>query len=326
MKYSFLLASALFLFACGQKSTEKKTSTEASTETTTEATSPKDSSVSKTLVAHLEILNIETGARQEVYNSTTHFEAPNWTSDGKYLVFNSLGKLYKIAVEKGSQPIEINSDFATDCNNDHLLSPDGKQIAISHHIKENHDSKIYVLPFEGGTPQLVTPKGPSYLHGWSPDGKRLAYCADRDGDYNVFTIGVNGGEEIQLTDSKGLDDGPEYSPDGKYIYFNSVRTGTMQIWRMKPDGSEETQITFDDKNDWFAHPSPDNTKLVFVSYDKSVPAGSHPPNKDVEIRMLKIGEKEPTTLLPLFGGQGTMNVPSWSADSKRIAFVRYEFI
>lgn len=268
------------------------------------------------------IMNPETKEVTVVYDADYHLEAPNWTPDGKYLVFNSDGLLYKIKV-KGGKPKKIDTGFADRCNNDHVLSPDGKQIALSHHEAESGASKIYVVPFRGGTPERITPKGPSYLHGWSPVANELAYCAERNGDYDVYVIDMETKKEVQLTDTPGLDDGPEYSPDGKYIYFNSTRTGTMQIWRMKTDGSEQTQITFDKYNDWFAHPSPDNKWLVYISYDPSVPAGSHPPNKDVMLRRIPVGGGNPETLLELFGGQGTINVPSWSPDSKQFAFVRY---
>lgn len=269
------------------------------------------------------IMDLASGKVSSVMKVNYHLEAPNWTPDGKTLIFNSDGKLYAVPV-RGGKPIEINTDFANTCNNDHLLSPDGKQIAISHHTAEDHASRIYILPVEGGKPKLITPNGPSYLHGWSPDGKELAYCAERNGQYDVYSISINTREEVQLTDEPGLDDGPEYSPDGKYIYFNSTRSGTMQIWRMKTNGSEQTQMTHDENNDWFAHPSPDNKWLVFISYDKTVEAGNHPPNKHVMLRRIPVDGGEPETLLKLFGGQGTINVPSWSPDSKKIAFVRYE--
>jgi len=271
------------------------------------------------------IMDPETGEVTVVYRADYHLEAPNWTPDGKYLVFNSDGLLYRIRV-KGGKPKKIDTGFADQCNNDHVLSPDGSRIAISHHDAGDHVSKIYVVPFKGGTPELVTPVGPSYLHGWSPVKDELAYCAEREGEYDVYSIDMKSQEEVQLTRSPGLDDGPEYSPDGQYIYFNSVRSGTMQIWRMKTDGSEQTQLTFDKYNDWFAHPSPDNQWLVFVSYDPSVPAGSHPPNKDVMLRRIPVGGGDPETLLELFGGQGTINVPSWSPDSKKLALVRYELV
>lgn len=309
MKKTLLIFSILGIIACKPKENKE--------------TEKNIESVDSVLVSHLEILNVNTGERTEVYSSKNHFEAPTWTPDGTTLIYNSQGKLYSIPVN-GKTPTEINTDFATKCNNDHLISPDGKMLAISHHTKEDNQSRIYTLPITGGVPKLVTENAPSYLHGWSPDGKSLAYCADRNGNYDIYSIDTSGGVETRLTEAKGLDDGPEYCPDGKHIYFNSVRTGTMQIWRMKADGSEEVQVTTDEYHDWFAHISPDNKKIVYISYEPSVEG--HPANKNVMLRMMPVKGGDPVVLLHLFGGQGTINVPSWSPDSKKIAFVRYEFV
>ena len=254
-------------------------------------------------------------------------EAPNWTPDGKWLVYNSSGKMYKISPESPDEPIEINTGFARGCNNDHVISFDGKMIAISHGTKEDGQSRIYTLPMEGSeTPRLITPLAPSYLHGISPDNAYLAYCANRKDNYDIYVIPFEGGEEIRLTTAEGLDDGPEYSPDGKYIWFNSVRSGLMQIWRMKTDGSEQTQMTFDEtRNSWFPHVSPDGKQVVFITYTKGdVSPGSHPLNKNVELRLMSTNGGDAKTLVKLFGGQGTINVNSWAPDSKRFAFVRYE--
>ncbi len=273
----------------------------------------------------LEIMDITTGERTVVKEFPFLIEAPNWTMDGKWLIYNSKGKLFKIAPEKPGEPVEINTGFATNCNNDHVLSFDGKQIAISHGTKEDGQSRIYTLPLEGGKPVLITPIAPSYLHGWSPGGKELAYCADRKGNYDVYTIPADGGVEKRLTTAEGLDDGPEYSPCGEYIWFNSVRTGLMQIWRMKKDGSEQTQMTFDEtRNSWFPHISPDGEWVVFITYYKGdLEPGEHLANKNVELRIMPAKGGEPKTLTKLFGGQGTINVNSWSPDSKRFAFVSY---
>jgi Tol biopolymer transport system component len=176
----------------------------------------------------------------------------------------------------------------------------------------------------GGSPKQLTPVGPSYWHGWSPDGKTLAFVGQRNGDFDIYTVPVTGGDETRLTTAKGLDDGSEYSPDGQYIYFNSERTGHMQIWRMHPDGSQQEQIFSDDYNNWFPHLSPDGKWMVFLTYDKDVTG--HPENKDVTLRLMSLEDKKIMTLANLFGGQGTINVPSWSPDSKQIAFVSYQFI
>jgi len=272
----------------------------------------------------LEIIDIETCVRSTVITGKNHLEAPNWSRDGKTLIYNCEGKIYTIPVKGGKSKL-LYTGFADRCNNDHGISPDGKFFVISHHQKEDGKSMIYTLPIKGGEPKLITKLGPSYWHGWSPDGKRLAYCAERNGEYDVYTIPAEGGEETRLTIATGLDDGPDYSPDGKYIYFNSVRTGQMKIWRMNTDGSEQIQITPDDNyGDWFAHPSPDNKWLVFISYDKSVEG--HPANKNVVLRIMPINGGEPKVLATLFGGQGTINVPSWSPDSKNVAFVSYRMV
>jgi Tol biopolymer transport system component len=179
----------------------------------------------------------------------------------------------------------------------------------------------------GGTPRKITENAPSYLHGISPDGKTLAFCGQRNGNFDVYTIPAAGGAETRLTTADGLDDGPEYSPDGNYIYFNSVRSGSMQIWRMKPDGSEQEQITPDDgHNNWFAHVSPDGTRIAFVTFSKDVPADQHPADKEVMLRIMTLANKRITLLTRLFGGQGTMNVNSWSPDGRRLAFVSYQYI
>jgi Tol biopolymer transport system component len=267
----------------------------------------------------LETIAVASTDRRAVYHIHSRIEAPNWSGDGKWLYYNGGGRIYKIARE-GGEPTVLDTGTAIRCNNDHGLSPDGTQLAISHH-GEYGKSRIYVVPLGGGTPRLVTPLGPSYWHGWSPDGKTLAYCAERNGEFDVYSIPAAGGDEKRLTTAPGLDDGPEYTPDGKYIYFNSERTGTMQIWRMKADGSEQEQVTKDEFNNWFAHPSPDGKWIVFLSFEKDVKG--HPPDKDVQLRIMPIGGGEIRTLAKLFGGQGTINVPSWSPDSKSVAFVSY---
>ncbi len=222
-----------------------------------------------------------------------------------------------------SQPT-IDTGTATHCNNDHGISPDGQQLAISDSTQPDHQSSVYVVPIGGGAARRVTEKSPSYWHGWSPDGKTLAFTGQRNGDFDIYTIPVEGGTETRLTTAKGLDDGPEYSPDGQYIYFNSERSGHMQIWRMHPDGSGQEQVTSEESNDWFPHISPDGKMMVFVAYQKDVTG--HPPNKDVEVRMMSLADHTIKVLAKLFGGQGTMNVPSWSPDSSKVAFVSYELL
>ena len=279
----------------------------------------------RNVISVLETYDITTNERKILAEFDELIEAPNWLKDGKTLVFNGHGKLYSYNIESKERK-EINTSFCTQCNNDHVLSPTHDKVAVSHHTIEDGQSRVYVIPLSTGIPELITPIAPSYLHGWSPDGKTLAYCAERNGEYDIYTIPVNGGEETRLTTAPGLNDGCEYSPCGNYIWFNSVRSGLMQIWRMKADGSEQTQMTTDESSDsWFAHVSPNGEHVVYISYNKNdIQPGDHPANKHVEIRMMSPQGGEFKTLVKLFGGQGTINVNSWSPDSKKFAFVSYK--
>ena len=271
----------------------------------------------------LETVDVHTGDRLVLKEFDHLIEAPNWTPDGRFLVYNSHGRMFTYELASGAIKA-IDSDFAINCNNDHVLSPDGTQLAISHFTKEDAASRIYILPLTGGRPVLVTEKGPSYLHGWSPDGKRLAYCAERNGQYDVYTIAVQGGSETQLTNEPGLDDGPEYAPSGRHIWFNSMRSGLMQIWRMDTDGANPTHMVQEAANCWFPHVSPDGKLVAYITYGKDdVAPGDHPPNRHVELRLVSAEGGVSRTLVQLFGGQGTMNVNSWSPDSRTLAFVSY---
>ena len=278
-----------------------------------------------TLYSSLETIEVGSPAveRRVVYVAREHFEAPNWTRDGAALLFNREGRIVRIPAG-GGEVETIDTGFAIRCNNDHGISPDGTQLAISGQSQEEHHSIVYIVPIGGGAPRRITQLSPSYWHGWSPDGKTLAFVGQRNDDFDVYTIPAAGGEETRLTTAKGLDDGPDYSPDGQYIYFNSERTGTMQIWRMRADGSEQEQLTSDEYNNWFPHPSPDGKWIVFLSYEKSVTG--HPGNKDVMLRLMSLADRKITVLTKLFGGQGTMNVPSWSPDGLRLAFVSYVLV
>jgi Tol biopolymer transport system component len=278
----------------------------------------------RNVVSILETVDIATGERETLARFDDLIEAPNWAIDGKTLIYNSRGRVYAFDIETKKSAV-IESGYVDHCNNDHVLSPDNTRIAVSHHTREDGQSRIYILPLVGGDPVLVTPMAPSYLHGWSPDGRHLSYCAERNGQYDIYIIPAAGGVETQLTDTPGLDDGPEYSPDGKHIWFNSVRSGLMQIWRMNADGSHQTQMTFDERNNWFPHVSPDGRHVAFISYRKGdVEPGDHPANKHVEIRLMPSDGGDAKTLVSLFGGQGTINVNSWSPDSRKLAFVSYE--
>ena len=271
--------------------------------------------------SNLEILDVASGNATIVHRYRGSFQAPNWTPDGKALIYAQEGRLVRFDLSSRAADT-ISTGFATRNNNDHVLSFDGRMLGISNHaVEDSGASIVYTVPVTGGTPKRITAKGPSYLHGWSPDGRWLVYTGQRNGEFDVYKIPATGGAEIRLTSANGLDDGPEYTPDGKYIYFNSVRSGRMQIWRMRPDGSDQQQITNDGFNNWFPHISPNGKWIAFISFPPDVPANDHPFYKHVLIRLMPIGGGTARVIAYVYGGQGTINVPSWSPDGKRLAFV-----
>lgn len=272
----------------------------------------------------MELMNVFDGKRKVIFEAPGRFEAPNWMPDGKKLLFNMDGLLYKIPVT-GGELEKLNTDFANRNNNDHVISFDGKKLGISNFREglPGGGSTVYWLPIEGGIPKMVTEKTPSYLHGWAPNNKDVVYVGQRDGKpYQIYRMSIDGGAEVQLTfHETGRADGPEYSPDGKFIYYNGSQSGTMQLWRMKPDGTGGEQLTFDEYNNWFPHISPDGKWIAFLSYPAEMDVDAHPSYKRVMLRLMPVAGGAPRVIAYLYGGQGTINVPSWSPDSKSIAFV-----
>ncbi len=273
--------------------------------------------------SHLEVMDVETGLRKILYSVPGSIQCPNWSRDGKYLIYNSAeGLIYKfdLITKRVSQ---LNTGFATNNNNDHVISFDGKTLAISNYTG-NHISTVYTLPITGSDqPKKITSEdsGHSYLHSFSPDGKNIIFTGLRNGQWDIWSVDVDTKRETNLTNNPTLDDGSEYTPDGKWIYFNSVRTGTMEIWRMKPDGSDQEQITFDEYNNWFPHVSPDGKWIVYIAFPKDIDPITHPFYQEIYIKLMPVSGGVPKIIAYLYGGQGSMNVPSCSPDSKKIAFI-----
>ena len=285
--------------------------------------------------SRLELLDVASGARTQIYSSRVPFEAPNWLPDGSALIYNASGndpatrgRLWRFDLATRTTAL-IDTGFAIRNNNDHVLSFDGTQLAISDQSTDKGQSTIFTLPTRGGVPKRITPLTPSYMHGWTPDAKWLVYTGGRvpkgqkDNEYEIYKAAADGtGTEINLTRSPGLDDGPEVSPDGQWIYFNSVRSGQMQIWRMSLDGKNPERVTQDHRfNDWFPHFSPDGKWIVIISYGLDIAATDHPYYKHCMIRIMPAdGSAPPRTIAYGYGGQGTINVPSWSPDGTHVAF------
>jgi Tol biopolymer transport system component len=286
--------------------------------------------------SRLELLEVASGARTQIYASRVPFEAPNWLPDGSALIYNASGsdpatrgRLWRFDLATRT-PSLIDTGFAIRNNNDHVLSFDGTQLAISDQSTDQGQSTIFTMPTRGGVPRRITPLAPSYMHGWTPDGKWLVYTGGRRAkpsdphEYDIYKIPSDGsGKEINLTNNPGLDDGPEVSPDGKWVYFNSVRSGQMQIWRMTPDGRNQERVTHDHQfNDWFPHFSPDGKWIVIISYGLDIQPTDHPYYKQCYLRIMPVdGSAPPRVIAYVYGGQGTINVPSWSPDGTHVAFV-----
>ena len=276
------------------------------------------------LGSRLEILDLAGNTRRTIHEAEGRFEAPNYTPDGKKLLFNEGGALYTIPIEGGT-PEKLNTGHINRINNDHMISFDGKMLGISSGKPDSPGSFVFVLPLTGGEPRQITEATPSYLHGWAPGAKDLTIVAKRNGspNYNLYRVSIKDHTETLLTSgNKTHVDGPEYSPDGKYIYYNANVSGTMQIWRMRPDGSDKEQLTFDEYHNWFPHISPDGKWMVFISFPMDIDPDAHPSYKDVMLRLMPLTiPGGPKVIAYLYGGQGTLNAPSWSPDSRHIAFV-----
>ena len=275
------------------------------------------------VTSHVMVAGFDGASPHEIYSAPKLIEAPNWSPDGKYLLWNSEGKLWRFTLG-GHEPQAVETGAVQRINNDHGISSDGNWFAIS-------AGQIYILSSAGGVPRQITEQTPSYFHGWSPDGMWLAFCAERSGNFDLYRISRAGGPEERLTSNPGYDDGPDYSPDGQWIYFNSDRSGSWDIWRIPANGAgpndiRAERVTSDEWEDWFPHPSPDGKWIVFLSFPKGTKG--HPPNQQVMLRRMAspgriAATKKITTLTKLFGGQGTINVNSWSPDSKKFAYIAY---
>lgn len=273
--------------------------------------------------SNLEVLDIETGSRKIIYTDSNSVHAPIWTKDGKTLIYGKQGCLYTFNLSD-KIPLLLYSGQTKNNSNDHVLSFDGKILSFCIPSEKAGGPILYTVPLTGGEPKQINKTAPSYPHGWSPDGNVILFSASRRGKFKVYKITSRGGKESGITNSTGMDDSPEYSPDGKYIYFNSNRTGTMRIWRMKPDGSDPEVVTTGEFHDWFPHISPDGKWIVFLSYSKDdASASGHPSYRHVYLRLMPISGGQPKVIAYLYGGQGSINSPCWSPDSKKIAFASY---
>jgi TolB protein len=285
------------------------------------------------LYSSLQTIAIDNKSRMAyvIQTGKEKIEAPNWSRDGRTLIFTRDGRLWTTLVSSGdvapinigdATPIDIGN--ATDCTGSHVLSPDGKWLAMTCVTPDHPGRRVYVIPSAGGAPRMVTANANSWIHSWSPDGKTILFSRPANGSLNIFSIPAEGGDETALTTGTGINDDPDFSPDGQYVYFNSDRAGGMQIFRMRPDGSHPEQMTFDDRHNWTAHPSPDGKSVLILSYAKDVTG--HAANKDITLRILEVATGKVRDLVEIVGGSGTDNVPNWAPDGAHFAFVSYQML
>ena len=280
-------------------------------------------------VAQLTLVDAD-GARAQVLHATDEtIEAPHWSPDGQWLVFNGAGSLLRIRADGSGRPERIDTGPIGGISNDHLMSPDGGTLYFT------AAGAIHALAFAGGTPRRISPahgpdaRIPLYLHGITPDGLALA-CVGvlpgmSRGAVQVFELGVTDGSVRQVTRHDAPVDGPEFSADGRFLYVNAEwqarRPGDSQLFRLRRDGTQPEHLTFDERVNWFPHVSPDGRQLAYLSY----PSGTtgHPANVPVVLRTLAVDGGTPRDIASFTGGQGTLNTNSWSPDGRRLAYVAY---
>jgi Tol biopolymer transport system component len=290
------------------------------------------------LRSRLFIYDLQNGSSHLVYTADSIWEAPNWSPDGKYLIANSGGAIYKLILKQDgtAEPAKLAIPPDYQCNNDKAISPDGRKIAFSATVPPHKGSQVFLGDVDGNNAKLMTPDSPSYFHGWSPDSRTLAFVAQRNGSgqYDIYGMPAAGGPEKQLTSNIHQDDGPDYSPDGKWIYINSDRSGKEAIWRFPADGAGHNDekaeaVVNDDLEDWFPHISPDGKKMVYIGYPAGTPT-HNPRTVHIELKLVAIDQgrvaNSQKKLVEATGGQGTMNVNSWAPDSMHFAYVTYEVL
>jgi Tol biopolymer transport system component len=278
--------------------------------------------------AEVWVAEVDSRSCHLVYSSdSVLLEAPNWTPDGAALLCNGDGLLWRLALGPRAELTRVPIDDLPPINNDHVLDPPRGLIYLS-----ANDGHIHVAPMDGGRAHRVTrdPTRYHFLHGVSPDGRTLAFVELPAGDFTsagrLGLIASTGGPTRCPEAGSSHLDGPEYSPDGAWIYVNTEefgsRPGHAQLARLPADGGPMEQLVRSETVDWFPHPSPDGQYATYISF----PPGTlgHPADLDVEVRLVRTADwGDVLARFPLYGGQGTMNVNSWSPDSRRFAFLAY---
>ncbi|MBT1621472.1 biopolymer transporter Tol [Curtobacterium flaccumfaciens pv. oortii] len=290
--------------------------------------------------SRVHVYDLESRTSRLVFESSSLLvEAPNVLHDGTILL-NGGGDLWLL--EHGGPVLDetalvpVPMPGVPEINNDHVLDPSGNSVVVS-----GRDGDLYRVPVPAGgaaaTLTDVTTALPVvrkfYLHGIAPDGDTLAAIVGERTEAGVWTTDVAlvdpaTGEPTFLTRDEHPDDGVSFA--GEMLVWNSERftPGTAQLVALWPGATDPVRITNDDRVNWFPQVSPDGEHLLYLSYEPGVQG--HPADHRVELRLLPgvlvRGARMmpvPETLVVLDGGQGTVNVPPWSPDSRWFAYCDY---
>ncbi len=240
------------------------------------------------------------------------------SKDGKYAVFEHKLTLYKLDLTNNKvEPLKIfiqtddklPEKFVREFKDRAeapALSPDGRYIAFSMR------GDIWIIPSSGGRARNLT--NDSYHDQWprfSPDGKKIAYFSDRNGNNDIFVISIEGGEPEQITKNKADDFFENWSPDGKYIVFTSTRKGNKDIFVIRLKDKKVFQITKNEKADDDGCFSPDGRWIYFDSQRSG----------NGEIYKIAFNDGKPAgEPVKLTDGSGYKQVPSVSPNGKLVAY------
>lgn len=177
--------------------------------------------------------------RQVTHDPEVENHYARWSPDGSFLVFPSTrggdSDIYRIDPDGSDERPVLTQPLD---QGDPAISPDGSWLAFTSEVTDG-GTEIFVAPLRNPDDrrQLTNHGASSYGIDWSPDGSRIAYNTDVDGDHEVHIVEIETGSDRQLTDNGVTDHLPRWSRDGRFIVFSSERGHAERIYIMRPDGS-----------------------------------------------------------------------------------------
>ena len=213
----------------------------------------------------LYIMDIDGNNQTRLTHNSVAEKSPSWNPDGKSIVFVSErggdNDIYKIDLNT----LEIEKVFSSSF--DPQWSPDGSMIAFSSlNFGEGTSADIYIKAVYQDNPINLTDT-PSFdtQPSWSPDGKKIAFISNRDENFEVYSMTVDGTYQTNLSKNPAEEASPCWSGDGKKIAFVSTRDGNHEIYIMKADGTNPERLTDNPAKDLWPSWMPDDSGIVFYS-------------------------------------------------------------